>query len=182
MHYLSLVLCFLLSSCSIFYNVNDSNIIKYHEPKQIESQFLIDGRFFIKYDEKSYYGNFFWVHNELEDNLDFKSPLGQVFARLSINNKIKSINLLIQEHEYIGDDIKVIMEQNLGFYLPFEYLYFWVSGFAVPNYPVNKYFYNGFRQFDFDVYFISWYDNSHPKIIKIINNNMSIKLFLIWKN
>lgn len=188
MQKLFFILYFLLSSCSTFYNIEDNNIIKYNQPNKIESEFLINGRFFIKSNQDSYYGNFSWMHNKLEDNIDFKSPLGQIFAKLNINHQIESINLIIQQKIYTGDNVKALMQKNLGFYLPFEYLYYWVCGTIVPNYPINKYFYNGFQQFDFNVYFISWYDNNHPKVIKIIkddksndlNNDMTIKLFLIW--
>ena len=179
MQNLLFILCFLLISCSTFYNINDDNIIKYNQPIKLESSFLINGRFFIK-SSNSYYGNFTWMHNKLEDNIEFKSPIGQVFTKLNINNKTKLSNLIIKQKIYESDDIENIMQQNLGFYLPFQYLYFWVCGANVPNYPVDKYFYNGFKQFNFEVYFLSWYDINHPKVIKIMNDNTVIKLFLTW--
>ncbi len=180
MRVLIIVFCLLFSSCATFYNINDKGLAKYNKPLNIESNFSINGRFFVQIKNNSYYGNFEWSHDNIVDNIDFKSPLGQVFAKLDINRINKTTLLIFNQQKYTGNDVAVIMQNSIGFYLPFDYLCYWILAVPVPDYKVDSYFYNGFSQLDFDIYFISWYDVNHPKYIKLENKSILIKLFLNW--
>ena len=96
-----------------------------------------------------------------------------------IINKHKAT--LFTEHEsYTGSNLDTLMVENLGFSIPLAYLHYWIEGIALPSIPIdmtNKY---GFSQLGWKVEYLEWYDNNHPKIIKISKTNLVIKLLIQW--
>ena len=176
-----IILFLFISGCSTIFQIEEKNLVVYNRPSKIESDFYISGRFFVQIPQDSYYGNFDWKHNKGGDSIILKSPLGQIFATIDTDSQSHNISLITNKKQYNGSNVRIIMEDNLGFYLPLDYLYYWICGVSVDKYRIDKYFYNGFSQIGFDVYYISWYDINHPKYIKISNSTMLIKLFLNWK-
>lgn len=168
----------ILTSCSTFYNVNTTNSIKYTKPTTIEQNFDISGRFFVQNLNKTEYGNFTWLKTKDKEEIDFNTPLGQVVAKIIIEST--SVTLYTKDKKYSGDDLDSIMQNNLGFMLPFNYLHYWVQGVSLPNEPIEKQNNNGFNQLGWKVEYIDWYDNNHPKVIKLSNGDLQIKLFIEW--
>ncbi|MCE2706497.1 MAG: outer membrane lipoprotein LolB [Proteobacteria bacterium] len=175
--YLILLIFLCLSSCASWYNINTTKpTTTYVEPKVIESSFDISGRFFIKKLDNNQYGNFSWVKSNSNEELDFTTPLGQIVAKVIIDNE--NATLYTQDKTYYGRDIDVIMNNNLGFSLPLNYLHYWIQGVVLPNISIDKKELNGFCQLGWKVQYLEWYDANHPKIIKISRQGLQIKLLI----
>ncbi len=168
-----------LTSCATFYNVNTTKIVKYNKPKLIEDTFDISGRFFIKNLDKTKYGNFTWRKINNKEEIDFNTPLGQVVAKIVIESS--NITLYEKDKIYSGNDLDSIMQANLGFILPLNYLHYWIQGVNLPNVVIDKENSNGFNQLGWMIEYVDWYDTNHPKIIKLSKNDLQIKLFIEWQ-
>lgn len=168
-----------LSGCASFYDVKpDQPVQAYVKPKAIDQNFDISGRFNVKQPDQSSYGNFSWVKQGDNEVLSFKTPLGQTVAQITIESGIPTLTK--DGETYTGDDFDDVMDENLGFTMPMNYLHFWIQGVPVPNEPVTKQLHDGFVQLGWNVEYLQWKDSNHPQIIQCTKNNLVLKLLIEW--
>ena len=175
---LIIIYLFILSSCASFYDVNVDKSQTYKQPDQLLEQFSLSGRFLIKNTNSTYYGNFSWWKESGVEELDLNSPLGTTVAKIKIYNN--SVSLFANDNIYTGDNLDEIMQKQLGFSIPLKYLYYWVQGFKLPEYEIEKNLTNGFTQLGWNVEYLSWGDNKLPQIIQCTKDDLIIKLVNKW--
>ncbi len=170
----------ILISCASFYDVNVAKPQAYKQPDKFMEQFDLSGRFLIKNASKTYYGNFSWWRESGVEELDLNSPIGQTIAQIKIESGVAI--LTANGKAYTGDNLDVVMQQNLGFSLPLSYLYYWVQGFKLPDYPIENLLESGFTQLGWRVEYLSWDDKvTHlPQVIQCSQGDLSIKLVNKW--
>lgn len=174
-----ILFCGLLQSCASMYNIKTTAASrKYAAPTHIANDFDISGRFFIKSPTKKEYGNFTWFKTPTLEELAFTTPLGETVARFKLQNGVAIFTT--DKNSYTGHDIDQLMQQNLGYVLPLEKMHYWIQGVAVPAIPVDHILEKGFSQFNWNIEYLEWADNNHPKIIQISNNTLDIKLLINW--
>lgn len=176
---LIILFCGLLQSCASMYNIKTTAPSrKYTAPLNIADNFDISGRFFIKSLTRKEYGNFSWFKTLKVEELDFTTPLGETVAKFKLQNGVAIFTTA--KNSYTGHDIDQLMQQNLGYVLPLEKMHYWIQGVAVPGAPVDHPLEKGFSQFNWNIEYLEWTDNNHPKIIQISNNTLDIKLLINW--
>ncbi|MEN9946915.1 MAG: outer rane lipoprotein LolB [Pseudomonadota bacterium] len=175
---LTIITLFNLSSCASWYDQQVDQPAKYHQPQIIESSFAVNGRFIIRTAEKNSYGNFSWQHQVNSDLIDLISPLGNSVARISVESGFGKL-ILENGKTYSGTDLSQIMNEQLGFSLPLNYLHYWLQGIALPNLPTS-YTHSGFNQLGWQIEYLSWQDSNHPYIVQLIHNGLRIKLLVQW--
>ena len=168
-----------LPGCANFYDVKaDKPATTYYKPQVIDTNFDISGRFFIRQPNKSSYGNFAWHKLNESEELDFNTPLGQTVARINIESG--AATLTAKDETYSGDSLDKMMQEQLGFVLPMNYLHFWIQGVSLPDSPVTAELATGFEQLGWKVEYLQWQDKNHPQIIQCTKEDLSIKLFIQW--
>ncbi len=176
-----------LVGCASMYDPIDVAHTKYTTPVNIDNNFDISGRFFVKNiinnKPTSQYGNFNWsyennTNNKTIETITFNTPIGQTVAKIIITNN--NPVLYINKTSYKGDDLNLLMTQNLGFNIPITQLHYWLQGVPIPNIQIDKHTTYGFYQLNWNVEYLDWHDVAHPKIIKITNQDITIKLVLLY--
>ncbi len=167
---------FSLVGCASFYDKQVDQPSAYVVPQKVDAVFAIDGRFSIVNSSKNYYGNFTWDHDQTADKLSLNSPLGNSVAVISVESSMATLQT--KDGVYSGRDLDALLEQNIGFTLPINYLHYWVQGIPLPNYPVDKNLTSGFEQLGWNVEYLQWQDINHPTIIQVSNNELRIKLLV----
>lgn len=168
-----------LSSCASWYDVKVDQPAAYHAPTQIDNNYNIDGRFTIRTASKDYYGNFNWQHESANDVLAFMSPLGSTVAKIVVESDVATLTTEDNE-SYSGSDLDQMMNKQLGFSLPLQYLHYWIQGIPLPNYPVNDRLSSGFEQLGWKIEYLRWQDNNHPQIVQVSKADLRIKLLINW--
>lgn len=176
---ISLGLAVLSTACASLYESNVATPAAYHKPELIDQNYTISGRFSIKTTAKNYYGNFTWLKESANEELDFMSPLGSTVAQIRIESAIVTLTDA-QNKVYSGEDVAALMVQRLGFTIPLSYLHYWIQGIPLPNYPVQSQLKSGFSQLDWQVEYLSWQDHDHPQLIQLTKNDLRIKLLINW--
>jgi len=166
-----------LNGCASFYDANVDKPANYHKPLQIDQSYNISGRFSIKTAEKNYYGNFNWLKESSNEELDFMSPIGSTVAQIKIESDVA---ILTDENNktYTGDNLNQLMDERLGFVLPMSYLHYWIQGVPLPQYPVQENLQSGFAQLGWKVEYLSWHDDNHPQIVQVSKPDLRIKLLI----
>ena len=175
---LIIIYTIMLSSCASFYDVNVTKSQTYKQPDKLLDNFSLSGRFLIKNSSNSYYGNFSWWRESDTEELDLNSPIGTTIAQIKIKSNVTS--LFVNGQSYTGSNLDDIMQKQLGFSLPLNYLYYWVQGFKLPDYQINNILPNGFTQLGWSVEYLTWGDNNLPQIIKCSKGDVIIKLVNNW--
>ena len=173
---LLLIMSSIISSCASFYIFNVKSTPAYKRPVKIDNDFDISGRFSIKSLEANRYGNFGWIKNNDTEELSFNTPLGQTVAKVMIDNQ-KTI-LQTNDNVYTGDDLDQMMQDKLGFVIPLKYLHYWIQGVALPNTTITQELPSGFSQLGWNVQYLQWQDQNHPRIIQLDNGELVIKLLI----
>ena len=168
----------LLSGCASFYDISTNNNTKYVKPFSIEQTFDITGRFFIKKANKNDYGNFTWRMTRTNEELNFNSPIGQTFARITIESGIAT--LTARGKSYTGKSLDLMMQDQLGFILPINYLHYWVQGVSLPQIPITNDLPDGFIQLGWRIQYLKWSNSIHPQIIQCTKDDLVIKLLVKW--
>ncbi len=172
-----LLLGILLTGCASLYDTKVDNPADYHKPQQVDDNYSLTGRFSIRTADKNYYGNFSWLKESANEELDFMSPIGSTVAQIKIESGIAS--LTDEENKtYSGENLNQLMEERLGFVLPMGYLHYWIQGVPLPQYPVQESLKSGFSQLGWRVEYLSWHDQNHPQIIQASKDDLRIKLLL----
>ena len=173
-----LVLSVLLGGCASFYDNVVSQPPVYHQPLVVVESYTISGRFSIKSAAKNDYGNFNWHHESANDLLEFRSPIGTTVAQIQVVNNIATLSTAGET--YSGAGLEQLMQQQLGFSLPLNYLHYWIQGIPLPQYPLQQRLASGFRQLNWKIEYLSWQDVNHPQIVQLSNANLRIKLLINW--
>lgn len=173
-----LLACLSLSGCASWYDTQVDKPAEYHQPLQIDEDYDISGRFSIVTPQKDYYGNFNWQRESGEDELAFMSPLGNTVARIVVESGVAT--LTTGGESYSGHNLDQMMQEQLGFSLPINYLHYWLQGIPLPQYPVQNRLNSGFSQLNWKVEYLSWQDTNHPQIVQVSNTNLRIKLIIMW--
>lgn len=167
---------FSLVGCASIYDKQVDQPDVYVAPQKIDTNYSIDGRFSIVNSAKNYYGNFTWDHDLSADKLSLNSPLGNSVAVISVESNVATLQT--KDGVYSGKDLDELLENNLGFTLPIEYLHYWVQGIPLPQYPVDKSLVSGFEQLGWNVEYLKWQDVNHPQIVQVSNSDLRIKLLI----
>lgn len=173
------ILLALLNGCASFYDVApDKAPTAYSRPSIIDTDFNISGRFIIKQPEKNDYGNFTWSKSGESEELDFNTPIGQTVATIKIESNVAT--LTTKDKSYTGNDLDEMMQKQLGFILPMNYLHYWIQGVSLPDVQVTQNISDGFIQLGWKVEYLEWKDQNHPQIIQCSKDNLVIKLLIEW--
>jgi len=150
----------------------------YHRPSHVDESFNIHGKLNIQSNTNSLYANYNWSMNNQQEVLSLKNPLGITMARMTIVAGVTTIQLL-DGRVFTGDQVDAMTEQSIGVAIPLNYMHNWVQGIPLPqyDYTVTE---NGFTQLGYNVGYLSWYDANHPKLVKITQNDLVIKIFINW--
>ncbi|HLX53142.1 MAG TPA: lipoprotein insertase outer membrane protein LolB [Aquella sp.] len=167
-----------ITSCAMFYNPTVEKPSPYIKPTAIDQNFDISGRFSIKTSQKNDYGNFTWTKQNESENMELRSPIGSVAAKITIESKI--VTLETKDKTYTGDDLDKLLQDNLGFTLPMQSLHYWIQGVALPNTPIDSKLDDGFIQLGWKVEYLDWQDPNHPKILQCSKGDLTIKLLIEW--
>jgi outer membrane lipoprotein LolB len=162
----------------MFYNPTVTNPSPYMRPLLIDNNFDISGRFNIKTANQNNYGNFTWTKQNTSESLELRSPIGTTVARITVESGVAT--LTTKDKVYTKDDLDDMLEQNLGFSLPMPYLHYWIQGISLPDVPIDGELADGFIQLGWQVEYLEWYNQNHPKIIRCTKDDLSIKLLLEW--
>lgn len=173
----SIIVNLLLVSCGSFFYSEPKTKVKYLTPKNIDATFEISGRFFVKNSNMEKYGNFIWNKNNIE-TIQFSTPIGQTIVKIVIESSI--ITLYKDNKKYIGNSVDDLMDEELGFTIPINYLHYWLQGATIPNIIVDQNLSNGFAQLGWNIEYLEYDKNNKPKIIQISNSEVVIKLFINW--
>lgn len=175
-----LLLGLLSSGCASWYDAQVAAPSTYHAPQQLDADYNISGRFLIVTAEsKNYYGNYSWQRESGNDTLAFVSPLGNTVAQISIESGVTTL-VNSDGKRYSGSDLNAMMQQQLGFTLPLNYLHYWIQGVPLPQYQVQNQLASGFSQLDWQIEYLSWQDSNHPHILALHNHQMRIKMVIDW--
>lgn len=173
-----LLMSLALSGCASWYDTQVAQPAEYHQPLQVDENYNISGRFSIVTPQKDYYGNFNWQRESGDDHLAFMSPLGNTVAQIVVESGIATLNNGSQV--YSGHNLDQMMQEQLGFSLPVNYLHYWLQGVPLPQYQVQNRLNSGFGQLNWKIEYLSWQDRNHPKIVQVSNDNLRIKLIIEW--
>lgn len=177
-NYCLLISVISLVGCASFYDENVQNPDAYHAPQKLDESYNISGRFSIITSKKDYYGNFNWLHESSSDQLYLMSPLGNAVAKISVESNISTLET--SNGKYSGDDLDSLLEQQLGFTLPINYLHYWVQGVPLPQYAISHQLKSGFSQLQWNIEYLRWVDINHPQIVQVSNPDLRIKLLIDW--
>ena len=168
-----------LSGCASLFGITDTDKIPaYHKPMYASESYTLDGRFSINSKNSHKYGNFTWMKNESNEEINFTTPLGQTVAKIVIESDM--VTLSTKDRTYVGNDVDDMLYDNVGFDLPVNYLHYWVEGLPLPNEAVTKYIPGGFEQLGWKVEYLDWSTQNHPHILKCTNQDLVIKLLINW--
>lgn len=165
-----------LVGCASFYDKNVAQPATYHAPQNIDQDYNIDGRFSIVAQEKNYYGNFTWNHENNFDKLALNSPLGNSVAVITVDNG--NATLQTSDGTYTGSNLDELLKQRMGFTLPLAYLHYWVQGVPLPDYHVENKLTSGFQQLGWNIEYLEWADDNHPSLVQVSNTGLKIKLLI----
>lgn len=170
----------LLAGCASWYDAQVNTPSSYHVPQKLDESYNISGRFLIVTAEsKDYYGNFNWQRESGNDALAFMSPLGNTVAQINIESGVATLINSNGTH-YSGRNLDNLMQEQLGFALPLNYLHYWIQGVPLPQYPVQDKLTSGFSQLNWQVEYLSYQDENHPHILALHNSQMRIKMVINW--
>jgi outer membrane lipoprotein LolB len=68
--------------------------------------------------------------------IQFRSPLGQTVAALSIQRPLTTdvtTHIQVQQYEWVGGSVESVMQQALGFSMPLSALWYWLQGELAPS-------------------------------------------------
>lgn len=167
-----------LSGCASWYDTKVAQPAVYHQPLQVDDNYNISGRFSIVTAQKDYYGNFNWQRESGDDHLAFMSPLGNTVAQITVESGVATLDNGSQV--YSGHNLDQMMQEQLGFSLPINYLHYWLQGIPLPQYPVQNRLNSGFSQLNWKIEYLSWQDQNHPQIVQVSNSDLRIKLIIEW--
>lgn len=126
---LCLCMLFLLAGCE---SIRPPQAALSLPAAEVPDRFQVDGRLSVREAGKGQYVQFDWQREGRRDTVDLVSPLGQVLARLEIDDQQA---LLVesngQRHEAESADL--LASQLLGQSLPLAGLRYWLVGQAAPG-------------------------------------------------
>jgi outer membrane lipoprotein LolB len=172
------IIMFVLGGCASFYNPTVDKPSAYVKPQVIDKDFDISGRFSITNAKDNNYGNFTWVRQSPNENLELRSPIGNTVAKITIESGLATLET--DGKTYHGQDLDSMLEKNLGFTLPMESLHYWIQGIALPNVPIEASLSDGFIQLGWKVEYLAWSDPNHPRVLQCSRGDLTIKLLLEW--
>lgn len=167
---------FSLVGCASFYDKTVDQPASYHAPQVVDQSYNIDGRFSIIAQDKNYYGNFTWAHENDFDKLALNSPLGNSVAVISVESGIATLQT--KDGAYTGSNLDGLLKERMGFTLPLAYLHYWVQGIPLPDYPVENKLTSGFQQFGWNIEYLEWADSNHPSLVQVSKTGLKIKLLI----
>ncbi len=156
-HYAKWLLCFIfLSSCSVTTNKID-NI------KTIPTAWSSNGKVNVQSNQQNQSFNFKIEFNKQNYKLTLTSILG--FKQIEIHSLD---NQLLINGDIINNNIKQLMIDKYGWYLPIEYL-------------AEILFLKNINSDEWELKILSVHENKLPKIINLINKNKNIKIKFVFK-
>lgn len=173
------IMLFILNCCAIFGTQQQNQQVSYVKPTNTQQNFNISGRMSIVTPAQSKSAHFDWVRNQESEELNLTTPLGQTVARLLMQGN--NTTLYIKDKEYSNGDLTTLMQEQLGFSIPLNYLHYWIEGVSVPNVSIEQQFNDGFKQLDWEIHYLKWKDANHPEIVQCVAQDISIKILINWE-
>lgn len=101
-------------------------------PDQVEATpFILQGRVAINYQGQRHSAGVRWDHQLASDEVLLLAPLGQTVAR--IQRDAQQATLEQGGKHYQAQDMQLLMQQVLGWHLPFTGLHHWLLGLPAPG-------------------------------------------------
>ncbi len=95
------------------------------------NSWLIQGKLAIRNSEQSGSANLNWQQQQQNFDIHLSGPLGQGAVRLSGNPQLLKISS--SKHTETATSPQQLMQEQLGWSIPLDNLYWWVRGLAAPN-------------------------------------------------
>ncbi|WP_137940171.1 lipoprotein insertase outer membrane protein LolB [Chitinivorax sp. B] len=122
----------LLAACS---SVPTITGIQSTVPVSVEtSAFELQGRLGVKHEKGGQHGNVSWRHLPASDDVEMRSPLGSIVAKLQVNAQGASIDFG-DGHIQHASTIESLSKELLGWELPLTGLRYWVLAQPIPDAP-----------------------------------------------
>ena len=96
-------------------------------PRESLSDFLLEGRFALRHDDKNYAGRLRWTHEGENDTLLLSTPFGQGLAQISTTADEARLETS-DGKVFIANSAEALTNQVLGYPLPLKQLSYWVRG------------------------------------------------------
>src|SRR5512135_1588361 len=100
-------------------------------PAQADAPFAFNGRVALKQGELHESVGVRWVHHAAEDEILLLAPLGQTVARIHRNDGEATLDA--SGKHYAAQDMETLMQQVIGWQLPFSGLRYWVNAQPAPD-------------------------------------------------
>lgn len=94
----------------------------------------IQGRIAVKTNQKGWNASFNWSQKQTHYDLNIFGPLGG--GRISLIGNHQGAVLITAEKTYESDNVEMLLEQQLGWYMPVNSVYYWIRGLPAPT-PIN---------------------------------------------
>lgn len=119
-----LLLILLLGGCA-------SAPVAVQRPAEPDAPFAFNGRVAFKQGERSESAGVRWVHRAGEDDILLLAPLGQTVAHIHRDGQEATLDASGQH--FAAQDMEALMQQALGWQLPFSGLRHWVAAEPAPE-------------------------------------------------
>ncbi|MBB5018416.1 outer membrane lipoprotein LolB [Chitinivorax tropicus] len=132
--YALLAACLLLAACS------SVPVINGNAPTQSSSvtqtAFELVGRLGVRYEKGGQHGNVSWRHQPDMDEVEMRSPLGSIVAKLRVDTQGAMIDFGEGRIEH-APDVETLTKTLLGWELPLTGLRYWVFAQPAPTSPAQ---------------------------------------------
>lgn len=127
-----MMLLLLLQSCSQLPQKSTDEVLSTTNTAHIKQlnlihQFKLHGRIGIQNNGQGFSGQIDWQHNAVHDQIALFSPFGGQVANIEKNN-VSATLIDDKGQTYTADNIRLLMQNNLGWYIPLDLLVDWVLG------------------------------------------------------
>lgn len=127
-----MMLLILLQSCSQLPQKSTNEVLSTANTAHIKQlnfihQFKLHGRIGIQNNGQGFSGQIDWQHNAVHDQIALFSPFGGQVANIEKNN-VSATLIDDKGQTYTADNIRLLMQNNLGWYIPLDLLVDWVLG------------------------------------------------------
>jgi outer membrane lipoprotein LolB len=154
-------------------------------PENFQSaSFALNGRVSVKHRDSRHSAIFRWTHQAQSDEILLLNPLGQTVARVYRDDGMATLD--DGTKHYADVDAESLMQQVLGWHMPFDGLHYWVMGVPEPGAASHiEYAGNGqislLRQDGWDVRYLRYADGkpgSLPVHLELGHDDLQMQLLV----
>lgn len=89
------------------------------------------GRIAVKTNQKGWNASFNWSQKQDNYDLSIFGPLGS--NRISLVGSSQHATLITNQKTYESDNAEMLLQQQLGWYIPVDSIYYWIRGLPAPG-------------------------------------------------